>query len=206
MNDTDLLTTVKDSFAEVRADTPLTAIERRGRAVRARRRRGLAGAAAAAAAVVALVLAQQPGTATRPGPAPSMHLAAWTVTEKPPGIIEIKIRELKDPAGLQRELRRDGVPAFVRFQNQNPPDCLNYPLSPARGLKLSQRIFPEPDNAQEADNVAMVIDAAAIPPGVGLWIEFTPPQTQNQSNGQSVVSFGSSYMLVYASGHCPPGG
>ena len=41
----------------------------------------------------------------------------------------------------------------------------------------------------------MVIDAAAIPPGVGLWIEFTPPQTQNQGNSQLVVSFGSAYML-----------
>jgi hypothetical protein len=196
---------VKGSFAEVRADTPLTAIERRGRAVRARQRRGLAGAAAAAAVVVlVLVLARQPGTGTRP--VPSTHLAAWTVTEKPPGIIEIKIRDLKDPAGLQRQLRSDGVPAFVRFQNQNPPGCLNYPLSPARGQQLSHKIFPQPDNAQEADDVAMVIDPAAIPAGVGLWIEFTPPQTQNHSNGQSVVSFGSAYGLVYASGHCPPGG
>jgi hypothetical protein len=206
MNDTELLATVKDSFAEVRADTPLTAIERRGRTVRARRRRGLAGAAAAAVATaVVLVLAQQPGTGTRPGPVPSTHMAAWTVTEKAPGIIEIKIRELKDLAGLQRRLRSDGVPAFVRFQNQDPPGCRNYPLSPARGQQLSRKIFPQPDNAQMADNVAMVIDAAAIPPGVGLWIEFIPPQTQNQSNGTSVVSFGSAYMLVYASGHCPPG-
>ena len=207
MNDKDLLTMMKDSFAEVRADTPLTAIECRGRAVRARRRRGLAGAVAvAAAAVVVVVLAQQPGTGTRPGPAPSTRLAAWTVTEKPPGIIEIKIRELKDPAGMQRELRSDGVPAFVRFQNQNPPDCLYYPMSPARAQKLSQRIFPEPDNAQTADNAAMVIDATAIPAGVGLWIEFTPPQTHNEGNGQSFVSFGSGYTLVYASGRCPSGG
>ena len=73
MNDTELLTTVKDSFAEVRADTPLTAIERRGRAVRARRRRGLAGPAAAAAAalVLVLVLAQQPRTGTRPALLPA---------------------------------------------------------------------------------------------------------------------------------------
>jgi hypothetical protein len=209
MNDKDLLTMMKDSFAEVRADTPLTAIQRRGRAVRARRRRGLAGAVAAAAAaviVVVVVLAQQPGTGTRPGPAPSTRLAAWTVTEKPPGIIEIKLRELKDTAGLQRKLRRDGVPAFVRFQNQDPPGCLNYPLSPAKSRQLSQKIFPEPDNAQMADSVAMVIDVAAIPAGVGVWIEFTPPLTQNQGNGHSVVTFGTASMLVYASGHCPPGG
>ena len=208
MNETELLTMVKDSFADVRADTPLTAIQRRGRAVRARRRRGLTGAAAAAAAVAAaaVVLAQPPGAGPRPGPAPSTRLAAWTVTEMPPGIIEIKIRELKDPAGMQRELRSDGVPAFVRFQNQNPPDCLYYPMSPARAQKISQRIFPEPGNAQMADNVAMVIDATAIPPGVGLWIEFTPPQTHNEGNGQSFISFGSGYMLVYASGRCPSGG
>jgi hypothetical protein len=200
----DLLTMMKDSFAEVRADTPLTAMSAAARAARAPRP-GRA-VAAAAAAVVVVVLAQQPGTGTRPGPAPSTRLAAWTVTEKPPGIIEIKIRELKDPAGMQRELRSDGVPAFVRFQNQNPPDCLYYPMSPARAQKLSQRIFPEPDNAQTADNAAMVIDATAIPAGVGLWIEFTPPQTHNEGNGQSFVSFGSGYTLVYASGRCPAGG
>ena len=52
----------------------------------------------------------------------------------------------------------------------------------------------------------MVIDATAIPARVGLWIEFTPPQTHNEGNGRSVVSFGVGSTLVYASGHCPPGG
>ena len=203
----DCLRTVLASVGDLDRARELTD-EAFARAVRARRRRGLTGAvaAAAAAAAVAVVLAWQPGTGTRPGPAPGTRLAAWTVTERPPGIIEITIRELKDPAGMQRELRGDGVPAFVRFQNQNPPDCLYYPISPARADKLSQRIFPEPGNAQAADNVAMVIDATAIPAGVGVWIEFTPPQTHNEANGQSFVSFGSGYTLVYASGHCPSGG
>ena len=205
MSDEELLTMVKNSFAGVRADTPLTAIERRRRAVRARRRRSLTAAVAIAAAVVAVavVLTQRPGTGTRVSP--GTQLAAWTVIEKPPGIIEVKIRQLKDPAGLQRELRSDGVPAFVRFSNQNPADCLYYPLSPAQGQKLFQRIFPQLDSAQIADDVALVINTAAIPHGVGLWIEFTPPQTTNQGNGLSTVGFGAGYTLVYASGRCPSG-
>lgn len=202
MNDEELLTMVKGSFAHVGADTPVAAIKRRGRAVRARRRQGLTGVIAAAAAVAsAVVLTQQPGT-----DAPGTHLAAWTVIEKSPGIIEIKIRQLIDPAGMQRELRRDGVPAFVRFSNQNPPDCLYYRESNAQNFKLTQKIFPEPSEAQMEDSVATVIDSAAIPRGVGLWIEFTPLQTTSQGNGLSSQSFGTGEELVYASGRCPSGG
>jgi hypothetical protein len=51
------------------------------------------------------------------------------------------------------------------------------------------------------DNVAMVIDTAAIPHGVGLWIEFSPPQTTNMGTG-----FSTGRELVYASGRCPSGG
>lgn len=206
MNDAELLTRVKDSFAEVRADTPLTGIERRGRAVRARRRRRslTVTVAVAAAVAVAVALTQQPGAGTHTGP--GTQLAAWTIIEKPPGIIEIKIRQLKDPVGMQRELRSDGVPAFVRFTNQNPPDCLYYPMAPAKGQKLTQRIFPQPGEAQIEDNVALVINTAAIPPGVGLWIEFMPPQTTNLGNGLATVAFGTSYTLVYPSGRCPGAG
>jgi hypothetical protein len=149
----------------------------------------------------AVVLTQQPGTS-----APGTHLAAWAVTEKPPGIIEIKVRQLTDPAGMQRELRRDGVPAFVRFSSQNPPDCLYYRQSNTQNFKLTQQIFPQLSEAQIERNAAMVIDRAAIPPGVGLWIEFTPPQETNLGNGLSSQSFGMSEELVYASGRCPSGG
>jgi hypothetical protein len=200
MNDDELLTKVKGSFADVRADTPVDTIQRRGRAVRTRRRRGLTGAVAVAAAAVsvAVVLTQQPGTG-----APGTHLAAWTVTEKQPRIIEIKVRQLTDPAGMQRELRRDGVPAFVRFNNQNPPDCLYYRESPSANFALTQRIFPQPSEAQIEDNVAMVIDTAAIPHGVGLWIDFSPLQSANPPSQGS--GFGTAEELVYASGRCPSG-
>jgi hypothetical protein len=202
MNDQELLTMVQGSFAEVRADTPVAVIERRGRAVRARRRRALIGAVAAAAAVAAaVVLTQQPGTG-----APGTRLAAWTVIERPPGIVEITIRQLTDPAGMQRELRRDGVPAFVRFTNQNPPGCLYYRESDAQNFRLTKRIFPELSEAQIEDNAAVVIDTAAIPRGVGLWIEFTPPRRTNLGNGLSSQSYGVSEELVYASGRCPAGG
>jgi hypothetical protein len=146
-------------------------------------------------AAAAVGLTHQPGTGAA---APSTRLAAWTVSEKRPGLVVVKVFQLKDPAGLQRELRGDGVPAFVRFNNENPPECLYYPMSlPTQFEKLSRRIFPQPSNAQVFDNVALIINTAAIPHGVGLWIEFSPPQKASWG-----IGFTTGYTFVYASGHC----
>jgi hypothetical protein len=51
----------------------------------------------------------------------------------------VTIRELRDPAGLQRTLRQHGVPASVTFQTLNPA-CRPYPA----GTRLLKQVFPTP--------------------------------------------------------------
>jgi hypothetical protein len=54
------------------------------------------------------------------------------VAERPDGVIDVTVRELKDPAGLQARLRADGVPASVRFSGFNPA-CQDYNYNPPLG-------------------------------------------------------------------------
>ena len=58
------------------------------------------------------------------------------------------------------------------------------------GASEFAKIFPQPDDM--ADNVAMVIDAAAT--GVGLWIKLRRPRTR--ASARRSLSFGSAYMSV----------
>jgi hypothetical protein len=72
MNDNELMTTVRESFTEVRSGTPVERIVSRSRAVRARRRiPGAAAVVAVAAGVAVAVTALVPG-----GARPAGHLAA----------------------------------------------------------------------------------------------------------------------------------
>src|SRR5437899_6707509 len=121
MNDDGLLTTVKVNFASVHMDIPEEQITGRGRALRARRRRlpGLAAGALAVAGAAALAVTALLPTAGHPGLRP----AAWTVAKRANGSIRVTIREMRDPAGLQRKLRADGVPAAVTFFSGPVPRC-----------------------------------------------------------------------------------
>jgi hypothetical protein len=102
-----------------------------------------------------------PGVGTSPA-----RLAAWTVTARPGGQVVVTICELRDPAGLQRTLRSDGVPATVRFGiNNNPEPCLYYPLSPGQYDRLQAKIFPE--NTGSAAEDAFTIDTPGSPPASG---------------------------------------
>jgi hypothetical protein len=68
-------------------------------------------------------------------------VAAWTVARQTNGSIQVTIRELRDPAGLQATLRdpaslqatlrADGVPASVTFSGQPNPACRGYPFNSA---------------------------------------------------------------------------
>ena len=205
MNDTELLATVKDSFAEVRADTPLDRYRARGRTVRARRRRGLAGAAAAAVATaVVLVLAQQPGTGTRPGPVPSTHMAAWTVTEKAPGIIEIKIRELKDRPACSAGSAATAFPPSSASRTRTRPAAGTTPVTRQGPAALAEDLpaaGQRPDGGQRGHGHRRRRD-----PSRGRLVDRIHPAADPEPEQRHVGrSFGSAYMLVYASGHCPPG-
>jgi hypothetical protein len=158
MNDDELITLVREQRTKVPMTTPVEQIVRRGRAVRARRRiPGMAGVLAVAAAAAFTVAALLPA-GHQAGPRPGVHLAAWTVVKQADGAIYVTIRQLRDPAGLQRTLRADGVPASVTFFSQPAPrSCRGYPAS--RGL--INRVF-------SGQGPPLVIHPSALPSGAGV--------------------------------------
>ena len=169
MNDSELITAVRESVADVHTATPVEQIQSRGRAVRARRRiSALAAAlAAAAAAVIAVTVLPASHPATNQ---PGVRLAAWTVVRRPDGDVAVTIRELYNPAGLQRELRADGVPAVVTFHatHRYPSSCQVYPASRA----LLSRVFPLDGRDPSA---GVMIRPSALPTGTAVYLNDTNP-------------------------------
>ena len=162
MNDDPLITAVKESVSGVHMHVPTEQIVSRSRAVRAQRRipglaAALVGVAGAAVAVTMLLPASHQ---------PSPQLAAWTVARQGDGTVSVTIRELRDPAGLQRTLRADGVPASVTFFGQLPRSCQRYPA----GTALINRVF----TVRHAGRLpVMVIHPSALPSNAG--VEISPP-------------------------------
>jgi hypothetical protein len=173
MNDDQLMTAVRDSFADVRLDVPVEETARRGRALRGRGRayRGAGVAAVAAIAGLTAVAVTGLGRATVPAtafPRPSASagvstgpgagagaggttLDAWTVTKGPGGVIGVTVRQLEDAAGLQAALRADGIPIRVAFQaglpTDNPPlpaGCANARMSDEANANLQAKILGYP--------------------------------------------------------------
>jgi len=177
MNDSQLAAMLRDSVADVHAETPLTQIIRRGHTIRARRRAPVAAAAtvavAGAGALAASTLtvsghptqqATDTGTdASRSPSTPTTHLrlAAWTVTKQADGNISITLRQLQDASGLQAMLRADGVPASVTFDQLNS-SCHTYPAS----SDLLDEVFPSNQHqpTPPAGTPRMTRAAADAPP------------------------------------------
>jgi hypothetical protein len=120
----DSLTTAKDSLTEVQMGTPLDTIVRHGRATRRRRRLiGLAGTGAVAVtAALAVGLTGIIGSTHRTG---TIRTAAFTLVSNANGTATLTInpKVLLEPATLQRDFARDGIPAKVtvgRFCSSDP--------------------------------------------------------------------------------------
>ena len=162
MSDDELITSVRESFTGVRSATLVEQIESRSRAIRARRR----------IPRVAAVLAVAAGTAAAGAAlAPSGHLAAsqlaaWTVVKQADGAVQITVRELRNPAGLQRTLRADGIPASVTFTAHENPACHAYPGP-----------YPDGDLFGRPTTTMITFHPSALPPGTGVQIgvSFTQP-------------------------------
>jgi hypothetical protein len=170
MTDNDLITEVRESFTGVHSATGVDRIQSRARTLRARRRAaGLAGALAVGAAAVAAVTALGPA-GHQPSHSGGIRLAAWTVTKQADGTIDVTIRQLRDPAGLQRTLRADGLPATVTFFGQLPSSCQRFP---ATNLDLINRVF---SSRQAGRYTVMVIHPSALPAGAG--VQINPPDHQ----------------------------
>jgi hypothetical protein len=119
---------------------------------------------------------------------PGAQLTAWTVVEQPGGDVSVTIRELHDPAGLQRKLRAAGVPATVSFSAAHPyPSwCRAYPASRA----LLNKVFPEHGVPALA---AFVVRPSALPTGTGVYLN-------DYSNPYGYL--GMTVGLVHASRRC----
>ncbi len=166
MNDSELITAVRESVTGVHTTTPVDQIVRRGRALRGRRRLPGVAAVMAVAAGVALAANALVPSGQHPASSPlPARLAAWTVTRQADGNIRITIRELRDPAGLQRTLRADGVPASVTFLGQPNLACQPYQ---GGGSLLWSRVYKLPGGE---DNLrVVVIHPSGIPSGAGVQI------------------------------------
>jgi hypothetical protein len=169
MNDDELLTAVRDSFTGVHSATPVEQIVSRSRAVRARRRiPGMAGALALVAGAAIVVTTLLSGHQLSPATA---QLAAWTVTKQANGSISVAIRELRDPAGLQRTLRADGVPASVTFSGQPNPACQPYPYLPGKDRSQAVRKQTMIQVTPNAGRSYVMVVRPAVPPATGLLID-----------------------------------
>jgi hypothetical protein len=220
MNDDQLMTAMRDSFAEVRLEVPVEQTARRGRALRGRSRACRAAALAGVAAIagVTAVAVTGPGRAAPPtasvsagatgapmvtGPG-GIRLDAWTVTKGSHGTVNITIHQLLDAAGVQRALRADGVPARVVFQSglidDSPPlpaGCADVKMSDVANADLQAKILGWPSSIQpdQAHGIALTLYTRLIPRGIGVYLA-----VQRQSSPYG--SWGWGLDLVQASRAC----
>jgi hypothetical protein len=174
MNDDELITAVREPFTAVHSTTPVEQIISRSRAIRARRRiPGMAGALAAAAGTALAVTALLPS-----GHQPAARRPAWTVATQADGNIRVTIRELRDPAALQRTLRADGVPVSVTFTGQSNPACQPYGSGGSHLLESMVTALPGHGNLR-----VLVIHPPAFPAGAGLAIAAGHPGQSPRGGG-----------------------
>jgi hypothetical protein len=208
MNDDQLMTAVRDSFADVRLDVPVEETARRGRALRGRGRAYRGAGVAAVAAIAGLTAVAVTGLGAGAG-AGGTTLDAWTVTKGPGGVIGVTVRQLEDAAGLQAALRADGIPIRVAFQaglpTDNPPlpaGCANARMSDEANANLQAKILGYPvapvtglgPGPVNGPGIAITIHQRLIPRGVGIYLA-----VQSGSNRQH---YGWSLDLVQATPAC----
>ncbi len=193
MTDDELAAAVRESVTSVHMTIPAEQIVSRSRTIRTRQRMPLvagtlAGVAGAALAVTALL-----PSSSQPGHPATARLTAWTVDSQANGNIRITIRELRDPAGLQRTLRADGLPVNVSFSGPPlNPSCQPYPASKGQSRSVAQ-FHPGQNSA------VLVIRPSALPDGAGLFI-FDRPGLQPLPQAKDL--FPLAVGLVQASQQC----
>jgi len=178
------LTRVRDSMTDVHLDRPPSAITARARARRLRRCVTGAGAVGLAALAAVLVIAwpggQSPARSADPataspglpalsaapsaghGPARSVHvnLDAWSVNTTPAGLVDVTIRELRDPALFRRTLAKAGVPAVVSSGEFCRPAT--------NQSQIGQHLVHVLKQSTSGGKVMLTINPAAMPAGSEL--------------------------------------
>ena len=208
MNDDELLAAVRDCLTTARDHVVGEQMERPAWAIirRARRRRLVRSlSTTAVAAIVAVAMFALPLSGRSDQGTPPVRLAAWTVIDEPGGKIGVTIRDLNDPAGLQRRLRADGVPVTIRylpdFGGKRAADhslhlCLYRPGGNRLFVTMS-RILPVKSSPR--GQIAFTIKPSAIPAGLALWIE-VETTTRNDPLGAHYTAV---VNLVHIHGPCP---
>lgn len=143
--------------------------------------RRLAAGIIAGAASVALVfgfgLSGIFGSASnQPSPPAHAQLADWTVVKQADGTVLVKIREFRDPAGLQRKLRADGIPASVKFNPANPANLVgkgpwaivHFKGNPCQEYSGGESQAPNVVTGGSPFTVGMFVHPSAIPSGAGM--------------------------------------
>jgi hypothetical protein len=172
VNDTDPFVTVREGFTVVHMSTPTDAIIARGRSLRRRSR-----IPAFVAGAIALGMGLGLGiSALRGNSAPvDTTLTAWTVSREQSGTVLLTVEQLRDPVGLQRILRTDGIPVNVGFYTEaqlNPPlpaSCRKAPMSDQANTQLQDRILV-PATSPQIRSISLGVRPGAIPHGIGLYL------------------------------------
>jgi hypothetical protein len=173
MNHDDTLAVVRSSLAgttaglaDVHMDRPAEAIMRRARARRLRRAVPGVGAGALA---LGLALSLSGAPSSDPGAPPTasggsahvggvhVNLAAWSVNTLPNGLVNVTLRELKDPQRLSTTLADAGIPVVLTSGRVCGSDGK---------LQVDQVVR----KVSSDDGLAVTIDPAAIPAGTELVI------------------------------------
>lgn len=200
MNDEEIMASVREPFATLHMRTPLEHITERGHRLRWRRRRLPALAAAAGTLAVAAVA----GAALIPGSG-STTPAAWAVEQGPANTVEVSISDLKDSAGLQRELAANGVPALVDFAGRSC-DGRGYKAIPDNQAAIAGVLGLPLRIKAAVTGFSFAIHPDAIPSGTQLFITSTPPSeavSQDKSHGASSLPSGTPKVSAMPPGVIP---
>jgi hypothetical protein len=196
MDDLDLLRELRSDVPPPSRQAMISASRRLDQAAgrpgwRPRRLTRLAVAGGLAFALAAGIFAAQ---TARSGPARPANgharLAAWTVIRQPDGVLRIYVRQMRDPAGLQAMLRRDGVPARLEFVHHHilgttstqiiPHSCRNVSMSDKAQTLLEDKVFPQPrpnkDGIGRQTPWILEIRPSAFPAGVGMFWQVWLPR------------------------------
>jgi len=135
---------------------------------------GITAGAAGVAVVLGLGLSGVFGSAShQPSHPAHAQLADWTVLKQADGTVLVKIREFRDPAGLQSRLRADGVPASVTFNPANlvgkgPWAIVHFKGNPCQEYSGGEGRAQNVVTGGSPFTVGMFVHPSAIPPGAGV--------------------------------------
>jgi hypothetical protein len=135
---------------------------------------GITAGAAGVAVVLSLGLSGVFGSAShQPSHPAHAQLADWTVLKQADGTVVVKIREFRDPAGLQSRLRADGVPASVTFNPANlvgkgPWAIVHFKGNPCQEYSGGEGQAQNVVTGGSPFTVGMFVHPSAIPSGAGV--------------------------------------